>query len=541
MATVPSAADRSQALQLTAHARELIDQGKYAEAREVLDHALEADPNFADVYINLGYLEELNGTGEGAAAAYGQALTINPLNDYARQRFNSLFYGTHFPRRLKLTHLPLLPVRTVLGEVKIDTSLPPTRHRRKASLAYTTGMLYPEQMHSGGALLSIPLPIAGRESGERCRLNRVCYGLAALPGSTELCMRVAVYYPSPNLSESGKDYSALATRLCHWLVRLEAYYQLHLGLDLPPEPVAVYLCEAGPSGAETYKGALYFYDIDEDRTPLEWIREAAHETGHLLLPQVGRFSAPEPWGNGHVGERLGLQWLAQEAGLVASAPWPDQAAQDRVSGLCGGPAGTLHDYLAQRCRPLLDAWCQAGPKSPLLTQDNEATLSYFLGFVLWVQAAHDDAVLADTLFEASGLNPFDYVKAYQTAVKKRLSGPPGSYLPLYAGALDLTASQLTQTPSEGALRRENIVLSPGDTAVWPLYLPAGSWNVVLVGTAGAQLAIKFDDQPVALQADKHGMFTVTTAQPAWHRLTAEAGGEGAVRVDYVRVEAGREA
>jgi len=422
----------------------------------------------------------------------------------------------------------------------VSISLPTAGHLRNAPLAYTTAMLYPEQMRSGGPLLSIPLPIAGLESAERCRLNRVCYGFTSLPGSTKLYMRVAVCYPSSNVSETGRDYSILATHLTHWLARLHSYYQLHLGLELPPEPSAVYLCESGPTGAETYEDTLYFYGLNEHRTPLEWMREAAHETGHLLLPKVGRFSAPEPWGNGHVGERLSLQWLAQEAGLVGDTPWPEEAAQATVSGLWGGQEVALNGYLAQRCRPLLDAWCRAGPKSPLLTEDSEATLSYFLGFILWVQAAHDDAILANTLLHASGLNAFDYLKAYQAAIKKQLSGPRGSYLPLYAGALNLPDSRLTQAPLEGALRRENIVLSAGDTMVLPLYLPAGSWSLTLFcGEHAQQLSVRLDDRQLSFLPERAASLAVSTPQPGWHRLSLELG-EGApeVPVGWLRLEEG---
>jgi hypothetical protein len=408
-------------------------------------------------------------------------------------------------------------------------------------IVYTTGLLYPEQMKATGTLLTLPLPIAGAESGEKVRLNRVVYGFIAEPGGTVATMRVAVHYPSVTISAGGKDYAPLADNLVHWLTRLCAYYELHLGTALKADPMQVYLCEAGPSGAETYEGGLYFYNVDEERPALEWMREAAHESGHLLLPKMGRFSEPEPWGNGHAGERLVLQWLAQEAGLVAGAPWPAAAAQDKLKGLWGGQSLPLADYLAKACRPLLDAWAQAGPEAPLLGQDDEAALSYLLGFLLWVQAAHDDSILAATLTGAAGTNPTDYVKAYQEAVGKRLRGAPGAYLPLWAGALDLPASKLTDRPAEGALRREGVNLKPGDTAVWPLYLPAGSWNVVLIATVGAQLAVHFDDQPVVMQADKQGVFAVSTAQPAWHRLTVGAKGELAVGVDYLRVQAGREA
>ena len=81
--------------------------------------------------------------------------------------------------------------------------------------------------------------------------------------------------------------------------------------------VNAYLCPAGPTGAESYKQSLYFYDVATERSSIEWARQAAHELGHLLLPPIGRFASPESFASGFLGERLLLQYLALEAGLIA--------------------------------------------------------------------------------------------------------------------------------------------------------------------------------------------------------------------------------
>ena len=292
----------------------------------------------------------------------------------------------------------------------------------------------------------------------------------------------------------------------------------------------MYLCEAGPTGAETYEQSVYVYNLPETRAPGEWLREAAHEMGHALLPKIGRFTSPEPWGSGHLGERLALQWLAEEAGMIAGASWPAPAAQDALKALWGGAQPVaVAGYLNERCRPLQDQWAKAGADSPLLTQDNEAGLQYFLGFVLWVQAAHDDALLATVLKTSPGTNPSDYLLAYQDAVKARLTGP-GASLTVQAGALSLVDSHLAQKPLEGALRREQIVLVPGDSAVWPLYLPAGAWQISLLTTSGPLppgIAADFDGQPAGLAADKNSALLVRTATLGWHRITLRAGPQAA--------------
>ncbi|HEY3397156.1 MAG TPA: hypothetical protein VGM19_05785 [Armatimonadota bacterium] len=542
LAGPPARADRAAALPLLEQARGQVEATQYDEARQSLQAALQADPTFLDALLYLGYLEELTGQADAAVAAYGRALLLAPTNQYARDHYHAIFYGPHFPRRIPVEQLPLSPVPLTLDAAHAEPASVLGGPNRTERLAYTTGLLFPDQMRSGGAVLSVPLPSAGVEAKQMANFNRVCYGFTAPAGSPDALLRVAVYYPSANLSAAGTDYAPLAVRLTHWMTRLCAYYELRLGTALPAEPIAVYLCEGGPTEAETYENAIYLYRLGTDRLPLEWMREAAHETGHRLLPQLGRFTAPEPWGSGFVGEGLAFQWLAAEAGVVAGTPWPAPEAQAKLAGVWSGPPLPLADYLARSCRPLLDAWTQTGPDSPLLRADTEATLSYVRGFLLWVQAAHDDALLAATLTGATGINPVDYVTSYQDQVKKRLTDPRAPGLILSAGALSLSPpTKLTKRPAEGALRRENVTLAPGDRAVWRLYLPAGSWRIQIVATPNADLTAQLDDQPAPLDADKHNQLTLTTPQPAWHTLTLTAGGTAPVTVNWLRIDAGKEA
>ncbi len=540
--TTAASADREQARALLAQARPLIDQARYDEARPLLNEALLADPRYPDTWVNLGYFEERQSHIETALAAYGRALTLFPAQPYAQERFRALFFAGRFPRRLPVDQLSLAPVPLTADLARATNSFPLAAVRREQRLAYTTGLLYPDAMRAAGAPPTVTLPATGEVAGQKLTVNRVCYGYTGPIDSPSLTMRVAVYYPSPLLSAAGADYSALAVRLTHWLTRLFAYYELHLGIALPTEPTSVYLCETGPAGAETFGDALFFYDVAKERPALEWMREAAHETGHLLLPRMGRFIAPETWASGHAGERLAFQWLAQESGLVTDAPWPSSAAQDHLPALWDDSPLPLARYRAERCRPLLDTWAQAGPDAPQLTNDSEPGLSYLCGFLLWVQAAHDDPLLAATLTRAGGTNATDFLKSYQDAVEARLQAAPGAYLPLWAGALNLPASRLTTKPLEGALRRENLSLGPGDRAAYRLYLPAGVWRVTIVGSPGAALTVRLDDDPTPLPAgaDKHTQVALTIAQPGWHTLSVEATGQDPVVLDYLRLEAARE-
>lgn len=63
---------------------------------------------------------------------------------------------------------------------------------------------------------------------------------------------------------------------------------------------------------ESTPGEIMFWKASFNRSEGEWLRELAHEYGHVALPPFGGFRPPlEPYGNGLVGETLGMMWAAQ--------------------------------------------------------------------------------------------------------------------------------------------------------------------------------------------------------------------------------------
>ncbi|MBM3947035.1 MAG: hypothetical protein FJ315_06520, partial [SAR202 cluster bacterium] len=49
-------------------------------------------------------------------------------------------------------------------------------------------------------------------------------------------------------------------------------------------PVQVWLAREGEAGGELYRDQIYLFAVQEARSPVEWLRELAHEYSHLLLP-----------------------------------------------------------------------------------------------------------------------------------------------------------------------------------------------------------------------------------------------------------------
>ncbi len=522
LAGSPVWADRARAIRLVEQARAFMRDDKYEQAREKLAEAIKADARYPEIYANLGYIDELTATKEQALEHYGHTLTLKPEHAYARSRFRRLFFTDRFPRRIELRYLKYSPVSLVVDSCQVTLAdASGSAHPYTRRFAYTTSLLFPEEMDRGAPALQIEIPAAGEGSGVTSVVNRAAYGLVMTPDSDILHLRFVVQYPSVTISSAQKDYAQLAQLLTHMLLRFSLYSEIYLGRVPPGDEeglVRVYLCEAGPTGAEQYEDNIYLYDVDEDRTPLEWAREVAHELGHYLLPRVGRLEEPEPWGNGELGERLFLQWLAAEAGEVTGERWPSEAAQAALTSLCNGQPMDLESYIQNRCRPLLDFWLQQGPESPLIAGANQPSLDYFIGFCLWVQAAHGPALLAKMLDATTGSSIAEFREAYQATVRQILAERP---LAVNAGALNLVNSQLSHPLQEGATGREAVKIERDDAAVLPVFVPAGAWQVRVdcqPEDAGLRVAAEVGEETI----EGIGEISLAVGQAGWHRIRITA-------------------
>lgn len=522
--TVPArcqdADHRARILELVRESQELADAGQRDAAMERLLQALQLDPDDPSVHANLGYLYELGGDTLAALGSYGRLLELRPEDEYGRARIVHLFFGGQFPRRLKLSLLQFSPVSFVTDEcrVRLGAGMEPLSLR----LAYTRGVLYPEEMADLGPPIEKEIPSATQQGVVgTARFNRVSYGFTAAPQSDELRMTAMVYFPSPLLSEHQADYSTLAERLTHILLRAHGYSRAAWGL--PPAPderiPRMWLTESGPTGAEQYEDDVFIYDVARDRTPIEWLREVTHEWGHFALPRMGRFTAPEPYASGVLGEALLLQMIADEAGLVAGAAWPSERAQAAVNGLWGGGPVALADFLAQTRRDTLDLWLARGPNSELAAGLGEESFHYLVGAMLWVQAAHGHELLRSTLLKAPGESPADFYYGYRQAIREAAGK---GEVTLLAGGLDLGRSQLATPPVEGALRREEVRLAAGDQAQFPVYLLDGPASVrITPGLREVRLNVYVDGiGPLPLEGGE--ALSLGQREAGWHTLTLQA-------------------
>ncbi len=516
--------DHEKAVALVHQARKLSADKQYEAAEQLLKQAIALDPKYADAHANLGYIYEKLGRREQALAEYGQVLSIEPQYQYALRRFKVMFLEGPFPRWIKFSQVKFSPLSLVTDSCRVRV----TDKEVAKHFAYTTCLLFPEEMGRHGRALSVEIPAAGGAAvAGKCIANRVCYGFILRPDGDTADLRIALYYPSATISRSGTDYTKLVPNLMHMALRIACYNELYLGRPVPrpgSDLLRIYMAELGPTGAEMWDDNIYLYDVDTRRTPVEWTRQVAHELGHYLLPPVGRFTEPEALANGVLGERLAMQWLASEAELVTGHRWPDAPARNAVSHLWGEDRLQIADYIARDCLGDISFWLQQGPDSLLLGGVGPDAFRYYIGFCLWVQAAHGPGMLRAMLDATSGVQPGDVVYAYKQQVAAALES---GELRISAAGCNLPASKLRDEPLAGAMGWRAVKLAGGDTLVFTVYLPAGTWllTVECPQTPG-DISVAFDESaPVALE-DGY----VVHAEAGWHlvRLTRPAGADSAL-------------
>jgi hypothetical protein len=495
-------------------ADQLLADGKKDEAEKVLLQAVKDAPRDTAPMLRLASLYESLDRKEEAFELCAHILTnLDPKQAEAETMIQRLVYRGRFLRECPVSFLKYVPVSASVDSCRLSREFrfsgEPERY-----FAYTTSLLFPEELTSGKPAPWIPLPTSIGKAASTM-YNRLAYGMLGDPGGEILRTRWLLGYPSSTILTSGKDYSPLAGHVLQVFLRTHVYAQEYLGLDRVNTeglPIRVYLTEEGPTGAEEDDGKVFFFNVGNGRESVEWLREVCHEAGHLFLPQIGPFEGDDRWANGAVGERLFMQWLMEEAGNVAGERWPSEAAGEALDNMWGADHVAADRYLLRDCRLPLNAWLSQPPES---FQGKDAC-ELFAGFCLWVQAAHGRPFLAATLREATGATPADILAAYRRIIAKVTAGHP---LSLDAGSLNPVASKLSQPLREGAVRRESVVLGQDGYAVLRVYLPAGKWTATIAhnGPGAAKLAMTTDGQGLVMGPDKTPLDLGELAD-GWHEI-----------------------
>lgn len=282
---------------------------------------------------------------------------------------------------------------------------------------------------------------------------------------------------------------ALAKRVGRLLLLLHGEGHTRLRYDHPNSmsTVEVWLTQqTGPGlsadiGGEQFKNQFYLYNLYNERKPIEWMREVAHEYGHFALPGVSGFTAPEEWANGVLGERLYLKWLHDDlrAGRLHTDDLPFITRE------------MLDEYVSRQVDPLIHRFAREGADESLMGRRNAAGMDYYTGLVLYWDEVYGSRALLDAFTYTTPPQGSVFVKATDF-----LHGATASL----AGATDITIMPPLWTKEE--------------RAAFFVYLPRGEFQIVANGP------IRSWSFPVEAKGfNPYGKNNLVVNRPGWQKLT----------------------
>jgi hypothetical protein len=307
------------------------------------------------------------------------------------------------------------------------------------------------------------------------------------------------------------DDAAFARRVGGVMGRL--YWLAHDYLGIRPALgrfTNVWLARQGPAGGELYRDEIYLFSIQEPRAPAEWLRELAHEYAHLTFPRFGRYTDPEPWGNGYLGERLFLKWL-----LADNGPQP-HVWEKPVDGAA---------YVSAQITPHRNAFLNRGPASPIAERTDETGMLHFIGQILALEEAHGPVFLREVLARFNPPRPQGLGYAITEALEQ--SNPPRYTISPSAAVPSLTDEA---RPTEGprAFRK----------AAFRFFLPPGRRRVEVVGApAGVVAAIEPTAVRLTATQGSPGAWDVEVPSPfgLWVLLQLQAPLGGTVSIPQLNI------
>jgi len=523
---------RGRAQDLVRQAQRLAADKQYDQALGLLAQAQEADPTYDQGQSWLAHVYELKGDKAQALTHVAALLSLAPDSAYGKEAARRLFLSPPFPRSLTAATRAISPLRFTADTCSLGDDRMPGAPARIA-LTYTTSPKYPDDAPGGGPVVERTLPVPG-EKAETERFNRAVYGYLEAPDTGDLRLRVIAYFPSPLLSGSDRDLAPVAQALVHLMLRFQCYGERILGL--PPQGDAeginrLWLGLGGPPGAQRSDSDIFLYRVlADERPPGEWLRQLAHECGHLLIPRIGGFATPEMWGNGRLGERLFTYLLACEAGRVSGDGWPSPEAAARLDHLWPGGNIDAEGYLATSGRAPLVVWAAEGPASELIVGQDERAMQYYLGLADYILAAHGPSGLREVIRQCAGTTVADFVYTYkQTVARWAESGP----LSLKPGCYDPGNAKLTTAPPAADLSPDLVTLTTGDSVCYPVFLPTGQWQLAVQvpeGAPGGRLLVSFDggQEAEATVGPEAKSLPIGPLTESWHKVTLRAPAEQAL-------------
>lgn len=193
-----------------------------------------------------------------------------------------------------------------------------------------------------------------------------------------------------------------------------------LNIDNPTKyglTVHLFICDGGKAGGEqafirsrsardnfASYNAIYLYHAEGLTEPVEAVREIAHEYGHAILPAIGGFKEPEDWGNGGLGERLFMRYLAR--------------ATVGIEDTFGASQQALRPWLAIHADPLAASIARRRIDQTALAGVGPAATNEYLGLMLFVDDLFPDLV-GRAMKLSGGQTAIDALKGVVEAVNEQ--------------------------------------------------------------------------------------------------------------------------
>jgi hypothetical protein len=168
---------------------------------------------------------------------------------------------------------------------------------------------------------------------------------------------------------------------------------LRRGEKLVPEVASSPLNRPWRAGAwlDSAPDELMLFKMTVPRGEAEWLRELIHEYSHIALPPFAGFRPPlEPFGNGSVGETLGMLWVAGNPAAFAPR---DSSAATAPADAVQKMRGDVLRHVERNALPALRIFLAQGPESPLGRAGTGESLRYLQGLSVYLDRVYGSASL----------------------------------------------------------------------------------------------------------------------------------------------------
>ena len=273
-------------------------------------------PDQADVHRMAAIQYEIPGLVDEAVAEWIKVLALSPQDAEARARVDALV-KKQMPRWLPEEAETAAPFKCeVLRWSWHEQGSPATAggHPPRNGLGKIPAL-------QGARFLVTAVDFAAREGERWDELHErgfahTDYGYVWTETMRRYEARVVVHWEEPSQNELAQK-ALRATLVFYTLAREQ------LGFDPTRpwgDPVDIWVTSKGEPGARAQGRSIYLYAAKTERPPGEWLREIAHEYGHVSFPGIGGFTeTSDPWADGELAELLFAKWLG--AGAPEWMPW----------------------------------------------------------------------------------------------------------------------------------------------------------------------------------------------------------------------------